>query len=391
LISSELAVAMMQLYGMSAYREGNVIDLGFTQLQIVDACSGLRYVIPLIVMGLLFAHFFKARLWKRVILVISTVPLAIVTNSIRVALTGILHEAWGPKVSEGFFHYFSGAFIFVLSLALLIGEMKVLSFKFQVLSKGDATRRTKEHTTRVPLDPGQPQQPKTSNLKPKTQTNFASFFQPHFLASSILLTVTLILSHSIEFQEKIPIKQSFEHFPMRVGEWTGVRETMDQRIIDELDLSDYVVVDYLNSQNKHVNLYVAYYESQRKGESIHSPATCLPGSGWDFKQAGETTIPMAANDSGFMPVNRAVMQKVDQRQLAYYWFLQRGRVLTNAYQLKVFAFWDALTRQRTDGALVRLITPVYESEKLEDAEARLQGFVRDIVPVLAEYIPGENA
>jgi EpsI family protein len=166
---------------------------------------------------------------------------------------------------------------------------------------------------------------------------------------------------------------------------------MEQRIIDELDLSDYMVVDYLNSQNKHVNLYVAYYESQRKGESIHSPATCLPGSGWNFKEAGEATISVPGHDGGFMPVNRAVMQKVDQRQLAYYWFPQRGRVLTNAYQLKIFAFWDALTRQRTDGALVRLITPVYESEKLKDAEARLQAFTREIVPVLAEYIPGEDA
>jgi len=390
LISSELAVAMMQLYGMSAYREGNVIDLGFTQLQIVDACSGLRYVIPLIVLGLLFAYFFKARFWKRAVLVISTVPLAIVTNSIRVALTGILHEAWGPEVSAGFFHYFSGAFIFVLSLAFLIGEMKVLSFKSQVLSKGDATKRTNEKTTRVASDDSQRQQRKTSNLKLKTKSTFAALFQPHFLAASVLLTATLIVSHGIEFREKIPIKQSFEQFPTRVGEWTGVRETMDQRIIDELDLSDYVIVDYLDPQDTHVNLYVAYYESQRKGESIHSPATCLPGSGWNFKEAGEATIPLPGHDGRFMPVNRAFMQKVDQRQLAYYWFPQRGRVLTNAYQLKLFAFWDALTRQRTDGALVRLITPVYESEELKDAESRLQEFVRDVLPVLAEYIPGED-
>ena len=391
LISSELAVAIMQLYGMSACREGNVIDLGFTQLQIVDACSGLRYVIPLIVMGLLFAYFFKAALWKRAILVISTVPLAIVTNSMRVALTGILHEAWGPKVSEGFFHYFSGAFIFMFSLAMLVGEMKVLSFRFQALSKERGTRGPKEQTTLVASHGNQPHQPKTSNVKLKTKSNFAAFFESHFLAASILLTATLIVSQGIEFREKIPIKQSFEEFPLRVGEWTGALQTMEQRIIERLDLSDYVIVDYVNPKNTHVNLYVAYYESQRKGESIHSPATCLPGSGWDFEEAGETTIPVPGHDNGLMPVNRAFMQKVDQRQLAYYWFPQRGRVLTNAYQLKLFAFWDALTRQRTDGALVRVITPVYESERLEDAEARLQGFMRDIVPILDEYIPGENA
>ena len=91
-----------------------------------------------------------------------------------------------------------------------------------------------------------------------------------------------------------------------------------------------------------------------------------------------------------MKVNRAFMQKGAYKQLSYYWFSQRGRILTNAYQLKIFAFWDALTKQRTDGALVRVVTPVYESETLKDADARLQEFTKEIVPVLAGYIPGKQ-
>ncbi len=91
-----------------------------------------------------------------------------------------------------------------------------------------------------------------------------------------------------------------------------------------------------------------------------------------------------------MRVNRAVMQLGRQYQLSYYWFSQRGRILTNAYMLKLFVFWDSLTKQRTDGALVRLVTQVYEGEKLEEAEERLQKFVRDIVPVLEAYIPGRE-
>ena len=81
------------------------------------------------------------------------------------------------------------------------------------------------------------------------------------------------------------------------------------------------------------------------------------------------------------------MQKGTYKQLSYYWFPQRGRVLTNAYQLKIFAFWDALTRQRTDGALVWVITPVFEYEELEQAEERLQKFAGEIVPILEKFIP----
>lgn len=382
LISSQLGVAMMQLYGMSAYREGNIIDLGFTQLQVVDACSGLRYLIPLIVLGLLLAYFYRAAFWKRAIVVISTIPLSIITNSLRIAMTGIFYEVWGAKVAEGFFHGFSGWFIFMFSLAVLLFEMWVLKkvggplrLRTAALEVGGKKKKTSF-------------EPPTSNLQPPTKKGFLAFFAPpQFIVAVILLSATLALSQGVEFREKIPIKKSFDEFPLRVGEWSGTRQSMEQKFVDTLDLSDYAIIDYQDGQGRGVNFYVAYYESQRKGESIHSPATCLPGSGWIFNEAGEATIPIPAGDGGSMRVNRAFMQKGAYKQLSYYWFPQRGRILTNAYQLKIFVFWDALTKQRTDGALVRVITPVYEFEELKDAEARLQAFTREIVPLLAKFIP----
>ena len=382
LISSQLGVAMMQLYGMSAYREGNVIDLGFTQLQVVDACSGLRYLFPLIVLGILLAYFFKAAFWKRVIVVISTIPLSIITNSLRIALTGILYEAWGAKVAEGFFHGFSGWFIFMFSLGVLLLEMRILK---KVLPEKSSLVQGSKRQEGGRLEGWEAEkQASTQNSKFKIQNLFSS---PQFVVAVLLLGATWGLSHGIEFREKIPINKSFEYFPVKVGEWSGTRQTMEQKFIDALDLSDYAIIEYQNSTGKSVNFYVAYYESQRKGESIHSPATCLPGAGWIFNQAGAVAIPLPANDGGFMKVNRAFMQKSGYKQFSYYWFPQRGRILTNAYQLKIFAFWDALTRQRTDGAMVRVITPVHGLEELEEAEKRLQGFTREIVPVLGEFLP----
>jgi EpsI family protein len=88
-----------------------------------------------------------------------------------------------------------------------------------------------------------------------------------------------------------------------------------------------------------------------------------------------------------MTVNRAFMEKGGARQLVYYWFPQRGRILTTLYQVKLYNFLDALTRQRTDGALVRMITPVYPSEQPAETEARLQGFARQVLPVLDTFLP----
>jgi exosortase D (VPLPA-CTERM-specific) len=127
LIATKIGVWMMQVYGMSAYREGNVIDLGFTQLQVVDACSGLRYLIPMIVLSILVAYFYHGRLWKKIFLVLSSIPLTIFSNSLRIALTGILSERFGTRAIEGFFHDFEGWLIFMITLALLLLEIWILN------------------------------------------------------------------------------------------------------------------------------------------------------------------------------------------------------------------------------------------------------------------------
>jgi exosortase D (VPLPA-CTERM-specific) len=400
LISSKLGVALLQAYGMTAYREGNVIDLGFTQLQVVDACSGLRYLFPLLIMGILLSYFYRGALWKKILLVLSTIPLTIITNSLRIAMTGILFEVWGPAVAEDFFHGFSGWLIFIFGLAVLLLEMWVLN-GFRTFGKtlgALGSFGTSKDEKILATDPHGPTQKNSSeaindinalnalNVTPAPVGWKALLHPPQFVVAVVLLAGTLALAQGIEFREKIPPAKSFATFPTEVGGWTGKRDVMESKFVQELDLSDYVIVDYQNG-SKGVNFYTAFYESQRKGESIHSPETCLPGSGWEFNNAGSVTLPLKARNGEPMRVNKALMEKGAFKQLSYFWFPQRDRVLTNAWELKLYNFWDALTRQRTDGALVRLITPVYAGEEVGQAEARLTAFTQAIVPVLNEFLP----
>jgi exosortase D (VPLPA-CTERM-specific) len=386
LISSKLGVLMLHLYGMSAYREGNVIDLGFTQLQVVDACSGLRYVMPLMVLSLLLAYWFKAHWWKRTVLFLSSIPLAIFVNSFRIAATGVLYSMFGAQVAEGFFHGFSGWLIFMFAIPCLLLEMWILRklppkaerHKSQVSSSKSQETDRKEK--------GAQGSSETCDLRPATCDKFSTaLLQPKFVAVVTVLLLTFGLSHGIEFRQKVPISKPFSQFPMQVGEWKGAREDMEQQFLDVLKFSDYIMADYTDQGGKPVSLYVAYYQDQQKGESIHSPETCLPAGGWEFNEAGNITIPVG--DGVSMKVNRSFIVKDNARELVYYWFPQRGRILTSLYQLKIYTFWDSLIKQRTDGALVRVITPVMQNEKLSDAEARLQGFVGQVLPVLNDYIP----
>jgi exosortase D (VPLPA-CTERM-specific) len=374
LISSRLGVGLLHLFGMSAYREGNVIDLGFTKLQVIDACSGLRYIIPLMIMALLLAYWFKARMWKKVVLFLSSIPLAIFFNSFRIAATGVLYRFFGAETAEGFFHAFSSWLIFMFSIPVLL--------LFMVLLKKIGIEKTHENVEcsiiNVELD--------TEKIKHSKFNTQHSLTSPMFLISVSILMATFVLSHTIDFRQKVPIARSFDAFPLQVGEWSGTRAEMDTASLASLKFSDYIITNFQNSKGQSINFYVAYYQDQRKGESIHSPETCLPGSGWEFKEAG--AIKMALNGgSSSMPANRSFMEKAGEKELVYYWFPMRGRVLTSIYQMKIYNFWDALTRHRSDGALVRVITPVYEKEEVSAADARLIAFVREIQPILQHFLP----
>jgi len=369
LISSKIGVAIIQLAGLPAYREGNIIDLGFTQLQVVDACSGLRYLIPLVVLGLILAYFYNTAFWKRLVVVISTVPLSIFLNSVRIGLTGILSKFFGPEVAQGFFHDFSGWIIFIVSLAVLLFEMWLLS---KLPGKGRGAGKQKPPVRGVP-------QPPLS----------ASQYVPQLLVILLVLGGSLVIHHQVDFRQEVPITKPFSLFPRTIEGWVGEKRPMEDQIIDTLDLSDYLMMDFSRPGEPWVNFYVAYYETQSKGKSIHSPATCLPGSGWLFLDSGNHTFSVPSTGDT-MTVNRAFMDKGGARQLVYYWFSKKGRTLQSAVQLKLYVFWDALTAQRTDGALIRAITPVLENESVEEADARLQGFINDIKPTLESFIPQED-
>lgn len=365
LVSSKLGVMLLHFYGMSAYREGNVIDLGFTQLQVVDACGGLRYIIPLMILSLLMAYWLRDRLVKKAVLFLSAIPIAIIINSMRIAMTGILYDLLGASAAEGFFHGFSGWLIFVIGVLILVLEMWFL--------RKLAPKRARDTVL-----------PETAKITRGEDRTRASL-RPLFIVTVIILGSTLFFSRAVEFREKTPVKKPFQEIPLQIDEWSGKRKNMKQMYIDELKFSDYILVDYTNPQGKTVNLYSAYYESQRTGASIHSPESCLPGEGWLARESGEVSIPVGGGEA--RRVKKAYMEKAGLQMLMYYWFTQRGRIINNSYELKLYTFWSAVTTRRTDGALVRIITVIFKGETLPDAEARLQKFATGIMPVLDEYIP----
>ncbi len=385
LISSRLGTAMVQVFGLPAYREGNIIDLGFRKLQVVEACSGIRYLLPLIVLGIIIAYFVKGSLWKKIFLVFSTIPLAIFMNGSRIALAALSATFLRPEVAEGILHDFSGFVVFMASFGLLAGEVIVLGKIGKLFTKS--------------ADPPQSNDPRPDEQNHgevdavphrggiTKRRNFP--WQPQSVVVLALLLATLILGNGINFREAPPIKKPFAQFPLDVGTWHGKRGFLDADMVSGLHLSDYTMINYVNPEGKLISLYVSYYQSQRKGESIHSPESCLPGSGWVFTKACLINLPGVEQENG-PTVNRVLIEKLNEKQVAYYWFPLRGRIVHNLWQVKFFNFWDAVTMQRTDGALVRIITPLSQYEDAELGDKRLQEFTSRIFPILQDFLPGRS-
>jgi exosortase D (VPLPA-CTERM-specific) len=369
LLSSELGVWFIRLCGISVYLEGNVIDLGDYKLQVAEACSGLRYLFPLMTLGFIVALFYRAPLWKRALVFVSAGIITVLMNSLRIGAIGVLVSHFGPGQAEGFLHWFEGWVIFMACVALLLLEI-------WALERFSGTRRRLRDALAIELPP----------RVPRAQARAQRPIPASAWAAAALLALAVVPALLIPARtEAAPARADFAEFPLRLGDWSGRHEQLEEAYVAELKFTDYLLADYRRSGADVVNLYVAYYASQRKGESVHSPKGCLPGGGWVIEQFGQHEIGGTGAGGQPLTVNRALIARGRDRQLVYYWFQQRGRVMTNEYLVKWFLFWDSLTRNRTDGALVRLITPV--GAATTDGDTVLQEFTRAAEPRLKAYLP----
>lgn len=371
LISSEIGVQVIRLAGLPVFLEGNVIDLGVYQLQVDEACSGMRYLFPLMSFGFLSAVLFRGRWWQRAILFLATVPLTILMNSFRIGVIGILVNYFGIEQAEGFLHDFEGWVVFMACVGLLF--IIILIF----------ARMEKQGFLQIfGLDI-----PAVADLRYLVQHSRPT--KP-VLAATGLLAVVMLMSQAVPRPVPIvPERAPLSTLPLHIGEWRGREEIVEKVYLDVLKLSDYLMAHFSRPTDPFpVGLWIAYYDEQTQGASVHSPQACLPGGGWKIEKFAEHEIPNVGPDGSSLRVNRVEISLGEERQLIYYWFAQRGRVLTSEYLVKWYIFQDGLRQKRTDGALVRLSTGVNDSEGLSGGDARLEAFIRDIDPKLAYHLPG---
>ena len=371
-ISSVIGVWLIQLVNIPVFLDGNVIDLGIYKLQVAEACSGLRYLFPILSFSYLFGILYRGPFWHKAVLFLMAAPLTILMNSFRIGVIGILVDSYGIEQAEGFLHFFEGWVIF----GACIGILFITAIMLQRLTPSPLGLRD---TIDLDFDGFGEQAKRFVSIAPARGIVIAA------LASGAVVAAFLLTPTP---DRALPPRDNFALFPREVAGWTGYVTELEPEIVDVLKASDYINATYVSPDgNSAVNVFSAYYEDQAQGSGIHSPEVCLPVGGWEVASIDATPVSFPDTVYGDFNVNRAIIQKGLSQQLVYYWFEQRGQRFTNDYTAKAWVVYDSFTIGRTDGALVRFVTPIDSTETEADADARMQAFMANLLPDLPRFIP----
>jgi EpsI family protein len=191
--------------------------------------------------------------------------------------------------------------------------------------------------------------------------------------------------------EVVPPREPLNRFPQRIGQWQGANaEPLSKEVLAVLGADDYLSRFY-RQERATVGLYIGYYQSQRQGDTIHSPLNCLPGAGWQPLEKSYLPISVAdaAGNQSEITVNRYVIEKGLDQQVVLYWYQSHGRVIANEYRSKIFMIVDAARLNRSDAALVRITSPRIGSGEAAQsiADARAVDFVKAMFPLLGAFLP----
>ena len=367
-ISSRIGVGLIDALGIPVLLDGNIIDLGTYQLQVAEACSGLTYLFPMLSFGWLVALLYIGPRWHRAVIFLAAVPIAILMNAFRIGVIGVLVNRFGIAQAEGFLHVFEGWIVFMTATAILYGLAVLLQRTMPRNVRPAAVLDLSLDGLWRPL----------GRLRALRAT-------PALAAASIMVCLAGVLWLAKPAAVSDPVeRRSFAFLPMEIGGWRGMQAPLAAVTLRTLGADDHLNATFTRGTES-VDVLLTFYNAQAGGEGgVHSPAVCLPAGGWEVSQWSRRSVPLGDES---LTVNRAVIQKGMERRLVYYWFEQRGWQTPSEYAVKFHLLQDAITTGRSDGGLVRLVTPIDSREDEAAADARLDDMLRALVPILPTHFP----
>jgi len=370
MISSILAGKSLDLLGVPAIREGNIITLPTNQLEVVEACSGIHTLFALLAVATLAGYLLRSRKAERLLISLSVIPLAILLNAARITSLGVLSYQVGPDAAAGFAHMTTGVVIFAIGCVVILGVCK-------------ATEGLRRAT-------GGPRSERKIVAQEASACGEArpSFPWLNLTAAVALLGLAVALRGNIGFDRPVSLRQELSHFPIDLGGWKGHDLSIPAAQLAVLRASAVLAREYTRAADPPTMLYVAYFATQREGTAMHSPLHCIPGAGWEVEQ--QSVLPISLVALGSIRANKVIFANADDRMLVVYWYMEQGISERSELQGAFATLWHAIFEQRSDGCLIRVSAPVVGSEqKTLDEEL---AFINKSAPLLInQFLPGKTS
>jgi len=408
--ASQMAIWGMRVFEVPSIRQGNVIEIlprGATQivaLEVVEACSGIRSLMTLVTLALVLAYFTgggdkRSRrgwfaflsnfdFWRAIILMLSAIPIAIITNAARVTATGVLTYHYGKRATEGMLHDASGWLVYVAALGLLLlvnlALKKASNLRYQVSSQ------SKSQTTDYEFQ-SENQRLETESRGGEaiiSSTVSVSYSRPR-VSISLLVAVLFgggVFINWFEQRGEVEVKRKpLSEISAQLGEWRQKGDAIRFSAGAEkaLGTPDYTMREFVLPDGRLANLYVGYYASQRLGVTYHSPLHCLPSSGWVMTQPQYIEIKLPSGKT--FTANKFIIENGIYNEVLIYWYQGRGRATASEYTDKINTVWDSILRRRSDGAMVRVMTSVGNSEA--EATSNAADLAAQTAAQLPEFVP----
>lgn len=212
---------------------------------------------------------------------------------------------------------------------------------------------------------------------------------PLILAVALMLALVLLVAHMALDLKPRRLRAPLSTLPATLGPWNAVGNDrkMDQATLQLLSPQDYLLRTYLGPHNMFAMVFVAYFGMQRQGQMIHSPRHCLPGAGWQIFKRSQVTV---AGPRGPVRINHMIMVRDLERLSVLYWYQGRGRIEYSEYLDRLYLVWDGLRRHRSDGALVRITTPINDAAELKKILAGQVKLAEALMPALRRIFPSDG-
>jgi len=359
LFSAMLSTKLLNLINIPVFRSANFLELPNITLEIAEVCSGVKYLVSIVAIGIPLAYFTQKLWWRRILLLGIAVLIGILVNGFRVVLIGI----WaynGGEVLHGPLHMFQGLFVSVVGFIFLFFIVYIFSKIFPLDNKETESRQ--------------------NILSGKNSYDARRFNRAWLCAIIILLSLAgYLYTYS---PKKIQLKVNLNQLPLTVGQWRGKQLPHKGMILEAPGADVNITRVYRNTSGQEIMLYVGYFEDQYQNkELINYKLSKL------YRNVEEIEI---LTNVQKIQVNKTIFSENRNKYLALYWYDLNGQIVANRYMAKLESAFDGLVQRRTNGAIVvlygRLSGNSDEAELIEDEK----DFARQLFPILVNFLPSGN-